>query len=225
MRILIIEDEKEIADALSKVLQQNGYATDVVYDGLSGLEYCLSNIYDMILLDILLPKLNGLTILKNIRSEKITTPVILLTAKSEVEDRIRGLDEGADDYLTKPFATGELLARIRARTRQVNTTLDHTRHFGDITLSQDTFELSCGDHCVQMGKKEFQLLEALILDQGRIIPRNTLIEKVWGPWDETSYNQLEVYVSFLRKKLKYVHSEVSIKNTKNIGYSLEYGGS
>ncbi len=222
MRILIIEDEKEIADGLSSILEQNGYATDVVYDGLSGLECCLSNIYDMILLDLMLPKLNGLNVLQNMRSENITTPVILLTAKSEIEDRIRGLDAGADDYLTKPFAMGELLARIRARTRQTNTVIDHTLSFGDIRISQDTFELSCGSYSVKMGNKEYQLLEALILDAGRIIPRNSLIEKIWGPWEETSYNQLEVYVSFLRKKLKYVHSGVLIRNTKNVGYSIEY---
>lgn len=224
MRILIIEDEKEIADGLDSVLKQNGYSTNVVYDGLRGLEYCLSNIYDIILLDIMLPKLNGLDILKNIRRENITTPVILLTARSEIEDRIKGLDCGADDYLTKPFASGELLARIRARTRPANTVVENKRTYGDISLSQDTFELSCGTYAIKMGNKEFQLLEMLIMNAGRIIPRNCLIEKIWGPWDETSYNQLEVYISFLRKKLKYVHSNVEIKNTKNVGYSLELGG-
>lgn len=224
MRILIIEDEKEIADGLTSVLAQNGYIADAVYDGLSGLEYCLSNIYDLILLDIMLPKLNGLDILKNIRAEKIDTPVILLTAKSDIEDRIRGLDCGADDYLSKPFATGELLARIRARTRQSNTNLDKRKKFGDIAISQDTFELSCGTYSIKMGNKEFQLLDTLMSNSGRILPRDVLIEKIWGPWDESSYNQLEVYVSFLRKKLRYVHSKVEIKNTKNVGYSIEYGG-
>ncbi len=223
MRILIIEDEKEIADGLSAVLQQNGYSTDAVYDGLSGLEYSLSNIYDIILLDIMLPKLNGLDILRNMRSENITTPVILLTAKSEIEDRIKGLDYGADDYLTKPFATGELLARIRARTRQNTNSVSNCRSFGDITISQDTFELSHENYSIKMGNKEFQLMDALIMEAGHIVPRNSLIEKIWGPWDETSYNQLEVYISFLRKKLKYVHSGVVIKNTKNVGYSLEFG--
>ncbi len=224
MRILIVEDEKQIADGLTSVLEQNGYTADAVYDGLKGLEYCLSNTYDLILLDIMLPKLNGLNILKNIRSEKIDTPVILLTAKSDIEDRIRGLDCGADDYLPKPFAPGELLARIRARTRQSNTITDNKEAFGDISISQETFELSCGTYSIKMGKKEFQLLETLVTNAGRILPKDILIEKIWGPWDESSYNQLEVYISFLRKKLRFVHSSVEIKNTKNVGYSIEYGG-
>lgn len=224
MRILIIEDEKQIAEGLEAVLKRNGYAVDCVYDGLNGLEYCLSKIYDLILLDIMLPKLNGLDILKNIRQQKIETPVILLTARAEVENRIEGLDLGADDYITKPFDSGELLARIRARTRQLTNTSENKRSFGDITISQGTFELMCDKYVVKMGNKEYQLLEALMMDANHIIPRNTLIEKVWGPWDDTNYNQLESFISFLRKKLKFVHSNTQIKNTKNVGYSLIYGG-
>lgn len=223
MRLLIIEDEKELADGLETVLRNHGYLVDVVYDGLSGLDYILSNIYDLVLIDIMLPKLNGLDILKNIRQQKIVTPIILLTAKSEVEDKIKGLDCGADDYLTKPFDARELLARVRARTRKQEEYADNRKFFGDIYIIQETQELYCGKYSVKMGNKEYQLMEFLVLNPKRILSKDILINKIWGPLDVSEYNQLEVYISFLRKKLKYVHSNIQIRNTKNVGYSLEQG--
>lgn len=224
MRILIVEDEKELADGLSAILERESYSVDTVYDGISGLDYILSNIYDLIILDIMLPKLNGLDILKNIREAKVSTPVLLLTAKSEIEDKIKGLDIGADDYLTKPFDTREFLARVRACSRRREEYIESDQTLGDLTLNRKTQEMRCGANSIKMGHMEYQLMECLIFNKNYIVPKDTLIEKVWGPKDKTVYNHLEVYISFLRKKLKHIHSSVQIKTTKNVGYSLEEEG-
>lgn len=221
MRILIVEDERELADGLEAILQRENYTTDVVYDGISGLDYLLSDVYDLVILDIMLPKLDGISILKSARNEGIQTPVILLTAKSSVSDKISGLDSGADDYMTKPFDSNELLARIRARTRVQNGKSSDCLCCGDITLSQSTQELVCGERSVKLGNKEFQLLQCLIINQGQIMPKDSLITKVWGPLDNSEYNNIEVYISFLRKKLRFVKATVQIVTTKNVGYSLE----
>ncbi len=221
MRILVIEDEKELADGLEAVLKRENYAVDVVYDGISGLDYMLSDVYDLVILDIMLPKLDGISLLKNARNDGIRTPVILLTARSAVSDKISGLDSGADDYITKPFDSEELLARIRARTRSDRSISSDILSCGDITVSQSRQELCCSGKTVKLGNKEFQLLQCLIINQGNIMPKDSLIIKVWGPLDESEYNNLEVYISFLRKKLRFVKANVSIKTTKNVGYSLE----
>ncbi|HWT75179.1 MAG TPA: response regulator transcription factor [Mobilitalea sp.] len=221
MRLLIVEDEIGLAEGLKAVLEKNGYSVDMVHDGRMGLEYSLSNIYDLILLDIMLPKMNGLNVLENIRKEKITAPVLLLTARSEVDDKIRGLDCGADDYLTKPFDTGELLARVRALTRRKSFILDNNLTFADITLNRNTQELLCNNSSIKLGQKEFQLIEILISNPNRIIPKETLIEKVWGFDDNAEYNNVEVYISFVRKKLTHLHTCVQIKATRGVGYSLE----
>lgn len=223
MRLLIVEDEKELADGLEAILVQESYSVDVVYDGLNGLDYMLSAAYDLIILDIMLPGMNGLEVLKNARGEGIKTPVILLTAKAQIEDKITGLDSGADDYLTKPFDAAELLARIRARTRASNDFSQMELLFGDIHLSRATQELISQTHSVKLGNKEFQLMECLMINAKQIMPKDMLITKVWGPLDKAEYNNLEVYVSFLRKKLRFVKSRVEIKTTKNVGYSLEEG--
>lgn len=221
MRILIVEDERELADGLEAILQRENYTTDVVYDGISGLDFLLSDVYDLVILDIMLPKLDGISILKSARNEGIQTPVILLTAKSSVSDKISGLDSGADDYMTKPFDSNELLARIRARTRVQNGKSSDCLCCGDITLSQSTQELVCGERSVKLGNKEFQLLQCLMINQGQIMPKDSLITKVWGPLDDSEYNNIEVYISFLRKKLRFVKATVQIVTTKNVGYSLE----
>lgn len=221
MRILVVEDEKKIADGLEAVLRREGYEVDTVYDGLNGLDYMLSNIYDLVLLDIMLPGINGLDILKAVRSEGISSPVILLTARSRTEDKILGLDGGADDYLTKPFDASELLARIRARTR-VGTDLNQDRiAAGDIWLEKSTQRLGGRSNSVKLGNKEFQLLECLMINRNQIMPRDLLITKVWGPLEAAEYNNLEVYISFLRKKLRFVRASVEIVTTKGVGYSLE----
>ncbi len=221
MRLLLIEDEIGLAEGIKAVLEKNNYTADMVHDGIDGLEYALSNIYDVILLDIMLPKLNGLNLLENLRKEKINTPVLLLTARSEVDDKIKGLDCGADDYLTKPFDTGELLARIRALSRRKNTILEENLSYGDIILNRNTQELMCDSSSIKLGQKEYQLIEILLSNQNRIIPKETLIEKVWGFDDDAEYNNVEVYLSFIRKKLIYLRSNVQIKATRGVGYSLE----
>ncbi len=221
MRILVVEDEKKITDGLEAVLRREGYEVDTVYDGINGLDYMLSNIYDLVLLDIMLPGINGLDVLKSARSEGVSSPVILLTARSRTEDKILGLDGGADDYLTKPFDASELLARIRARTR-IGTAPNQDRlAAGDIWLEKSTQRLGGRSNSVKLGNKEFQLLECLMINRNHIMPRDLLITKVWGPLEAAEYNNLEVYISFLRKKLRFVKASVEIVTTKGVGYSLE----
>lgn len=221
LRILIVEDEKEIADGLEAVLIKEGYQVDVVYDGLSGLDNILSKIYDLVLLDLMLPKLNGIDVLKNARREGNNIPVILLTAKSQIEDKISGLDHGADDYITKPFDVGELLARIRARTRLDKNTDCGQLSFGNVWLDQATQKLGTDLNSIKLGNKEYQLMEYFMRNRGQILTKDMLIMKVWGPENEAEYNNLEVYISFLRKKLRFVKANTSIKTTKGVGYSLE----
>lgn len=221
MRILIVEDEINIADGLQTVLRKEGYDTDAVYDGLSGLDYIMSGIYDLILLDIMLPKMNGLEVLKKAREEGIAAPILLLTAKSQIDDVIKGLDVGADDYITKPFDSGELLARIRARVRVGRTSVDNKISVGDIWIDGLTMKLGGKEKTVKLGNKEYQLIEYLMLNKGQILARDMLISKVWGPDEESDYNSLEVYISFLRKKMKFVNSSTKIVTTKGVGYSIE----
>ena len=223
MKILIVEDEMEIADGLAAVLEKENYSVDLAYDGLMGLECILSGCYDLILLDIMLTKLNGLDILKNVRKEGITVPIILVTAKSQIPDKIAGLDWGADDYITKPFDTSELLARIRARVRNRNLSDNELLSFNDITLNLRDCTLACGTKSIKLGNKEYQLMEYFINNARRILPKEMIVSRVWGPWNEAEYNSVEVYVSFLRKKLKFIESKTAIKTSKNLGYSLEEG--
>ncbi|AOY76502.1 response regulator transcription factor [Clostridium formicaceticum] len=222
MRILIIEDEIHLAEALAQILKKNNYTVDIFHDGESGLDYALSNIYDVILLDIMLPKMDGISILKSIRQEGITTPVILLTAKGEVSDKVAGLDSGADDYVAKPFATDELLARIRAISRRKGEILpDNTLKYGDIELNTATLKLSSGNKEVKLTLKESDLLAFLILRKNLASSKELIIEKLWGFDSEVEHNHVEVYISFLRKKLLFLHSEVAINTLRGVGYILE----
>ena len=221
MRILIVEDEYSLADAVTAILKKEQYFVDAVYDGRDGLDYALSGIYDLILLDIMLPKMNGLDVLKEIRKNNISTPVMLLTAKSEVDDKIKGLDCGADDYLTKPFNKGELLARVRALTRRKGEIPSNELTFGDIVLNQSTYELSCGTLSVKLGAKEFRIMQMLMFAPKNIISKDEFIEKIWGYDSEAEYNSIEVYISFLRKKLGAIKSTVQIKASRGIGYYIE----
>lgn len=223
MRILIIEDEKALSDALTEILKQNHYAVDAVYHGNKGLDYARSGIYDLILLDIMLPGTDGLTILKTLRKENISTPVILLTAKSDVADIIAGLDAGSDDYLAKPFSTGELLARIRALSRRSSAYNGEILSCGDLSFDKSTMELSCGGDSLKLGLKEAQLIELLLKNSGRIMPKNLLIEKIWGLDSDAEYNNIEVYISFLRQKLSSLGTCVQIRTIRGVGYQLEEG--
>lgn len=223
MRILVVEDEIHLAEALSHILKKNNYTVDVSNDGESGLDNALSDIYDVIVLDIMLPKMDGITVLKKIRAEGLDVPVILLTAKGEIADKVHGLDSGADDYLAKPFNTEELLARIRALGRRRGEITDNNNllQFGDITLNTSTLKLSGSTNEINLTLKEFELLEYLILHKNIVASKEQIIEKLWGFDSEAESNHVEVYVSFLRKKLKFVHSHVSINAVRGVGYILK----
>jgi DNA-binding response OmpR family regulator len=221
MRILLVEDELHLAEALTQILKKNNYTVDAVNDGESGLDNALSDIYDVIILDIMLPKMDGLTILKNLRKEGIAAPVILLTAKGDISDKVVGLDCGADDYLAKPFATEELLARIRALSRRKSEVLpDNSLRFGDIELNTATLNLLKGAKEVKLILKESQLLELLISRKNLASSKELIIEKLWGFDSEVEHNHVEVYVSFLRKKLLFLDSKVSINTIRGVGYML-----
>jgi len=223
MKILIVEDEKEITDGIKAILEKEGFFTDVAYNGKKGLECIENNIYDLILLDIMLPFMSGLEVLKEIREEGNQTPVILLTAKSQTDDKITGLDTGADDYMTKPFDSGELLARIRARVRNNADVKKNIISAYDLSLDISNYKLICADKSVKLSKTEYLLLEYLMLNKGLVLSKDMIFDKVWGYEAESEYNNLDVYISFLRKKFTFVNTKSSIINKKGIGYSLVSG--
>ncbi|KKC48326.1 MULTISPECIES: response regulator transcription factor [Paenibacillus] len=222
MRILIVEDEVHLAEALSQLLKKNHYSVDVVNDGHAGLDYALSGIYDLLLLDIMLPGMDGMTLLKAIRAEGIAAPVIMLTAKGEVTDKISGLDHGADDYIAKPFNTDELLARMRAALRRKGEVVpEDGLRFGNIELNTSTLRLSCQGKELKLILKESELLELLITRRSAVTSKEQMIEKLWGFDSEAEHNNVEVYVSFLRKKLAFLDASVRINTIRGVGYVLE----
>lgn len=221
MRLLLAEDEKELANALSVILQHNQYSVDVVHNGKDALDYLDTDLYDAAVLDIMMPIMDGLTVVKELRKRGSNLPVLLLTAKSEIDDRVAGLDAGADDYLTKPFATKELLARIRAITRRGQDTTDSTLTFQNITLNRSTYTLSSPTGEFRLGNKEYQMLEMLMVRPGQVIPTERFMEKIWGYDSEAELNVVWVYLSYLRKKLTALNANVQIKAARNLGYSLE----
>lgn len=222
MRLLLVEDEKRMAQALCEILRLEKYDVDHYADGLDGLDALETDSYDLAILDVMLPRKNGFEIAKEARAKGIRTPILMLTAKSELDDKVFGLDSGADDYLTKPFLTKELLARLRALSRRTRNTPDGTLKFGDITLNKDASTLICGDNSVRLSEKEFRILEYLIANQGQILTREQLAVKIWGYDSDTEYNNVEVYMSFARKKLNFVKAETEIKAVRGIGYELRY---
>ena len=221
MRLLLAEDERELSRALVAILAHDHYSVDAVYDGEDALDYGLSGQYDGMILDIMMPKRDGLSVLRALRAEGVTTPVLLLTARSEVEDRISGLDSGADDYLPKPFAMGELLARIRAMVRRGNAYSPDLLRLGNIALNRSTFELTGPQGRFTLGNKEFQLLEMLLRNPRQLIPAERFMERVWGCDAEAEINVVWVYFSYLRKKLTAVGANVGIKAVRGAGYRLE----
>ena len=221
MRILLAEDEKELSNALVAILKHDNYSIDPVYNGIDALEYGLSGNFDVIILDIMMPKLNGLEVLEKLRQKGIQTPILMLTAKSEIEDRIKGLDMGADDYLNKPFAMGELLARVRALGRRKSEFTPNLITVGDISLNKENSELSNGKTSLRLGNKEFQMLEMLITNPKRLISTEQFMEHIWGYDAEAEINVVWVYISFLRKKLLSLDSNVKIKAVRGVGYTLE----
>ena len=221
MRLLLAEDEKELSAALTAVLEHNHYSVDAVYDGQDALDYALTENYDGIILDIMMPKKSGLEVLAELRRSNINTPILMLTAKSEVNDRVTGLDTGADDYLTKPFAMSELLARIRAMTRRRSEFSPNVLSMGRITLNRANFELSGEKASYRLGNKEFQMLEMLMSNPGRLISTEQFMERIWGYDTEAEVNVVWVYISYLRKKLAALDAGVEIRATRGVGYSLE----
>lgn len=221
MRLLLAEDEKDLSKALCAVLKHNNYSVDPVFNGQDALDYGLCENYDAIILDIMMPKKNGLEVLSELRKQGVDTPVIILTAKSEVEDKITGLDTGADDYLTKPFSMGELLARIRALTRRKSEFMPNLLTTGNLSLNRETFELSVGDNSIRLGNKEFQMIELLMNSPGRLISTEQFMERIWGYETEAEINVVWVYISYLRKKLAGLGANVEIKAVRGVGYTLE----
>ena len=221
MKLLIVEDEVRLCEALAEILKKNKYIVDAVHDGEAGLDYGMSGVYDAIILDIMLPKMDGVTVLRKLRANRIDTPVIMLTARYMTGDKVDGLDAGADDYLTKPFDTEELLARLRALTRRKGEVQSQNITLGDLTLNTQTSELICGTNSIPLSLKEYQIMEILLRNPDRIITKELLIEKVWGFDSEAVHNNVEVYVSFLRKKIKHLDSKVEIQTNRGIGYRIK----
>ena len=221
MRILFAEDEKALSRALKAILERNNYSVDAVFDGKTALEYLEADNYDCVILDIMMPKVDGITVLKEIRKKGNRIPVLMLTAKSEVDDKVLGLDAGANDYLTKPFHSRELLARIRAITRTQTAQVDSRLQLGNVTLDRATFELSTSAGSFQLSNKEFQMLELLMSNPHNLISSQRFLEKIWGYDSDAELNVVWVYISYLRKKLTALHADIKIKATRNVGYSLE----
>lgn len=222
MRLLLVEDEVRLSQALVEILQKNRYGVDAVYTGTEGLKYAQSGIYDAIILDVMIPEIDGWTILKKIRNEKNNVPILMLTAKDEMEDKIYGLDLGADDYMTKPFNTDELLARIRALTRRRGEVKENCLEFGDLIFNKDNCEISKKNgESIKLSLKEFQILDLLFDNPRQIIDKERIISKIWGGDSDAEFNNVEVYISFLRKKMETLKINTKIRTARGIGYSLE----
>lgn len=224
MKILLIEDEVRLSEAIAHILKENKYSVDTVYNGEDGYHYIMTNVYDVVLLDVNLPIMNGFEVLKQVRDEGNKSIILMLTARSEIDDKVFGLDLGADDYLPKPFATKELLARIKALGRRNTNYEGDQKRFGDIIFDINNYKLTKKKKSVTLTHLEGQLLELLISRKNMITPKENIIVKLWGYDSEADDNNVEVYIFFLRKKLKYLESNVSIKTTRNVGYSLEVNG-
>ena len=224
MKLLYAEDEPAMAEAVTDVLTYHNYLVDRVADGEEALDYARSETYDGIILDGMMPRLDGLAVVETLRREGCRTPVLLLTAKGEVEDRIRGLDLGADDYLPKPFAMGELLARVRAMLRRRQEFVPEVLTCGDVTLNLGSFQLACGDKSAVLPKMEYRLMETLMRNQGLYLSSEDLLVKVWGYNAQAEIGTVWVYISYLRKRLAALGSRVTVKARRGVGYTLEAGG-
>ncbi len=221
MKILIVEDEVRLADALGEIMRGEKYMADVVYDGRDGFDYALIGNYDVIVLDVMLPRMDGFTVVNQLRKQSIMTPIIMLTAKDGVEDKINGLDRGADDYMTKPFVPEELLARIRALTRRKGEVVLEEIRYEDLKLNLSNYDLWSGVKNIHLSYKEFEIMKILMSNPGILVSKETLIVKVWGDDSNAEDNNVEAYISFLRKKLHLLRSKVNITTTRKVGYKLE----
>ena len=224
MRVLIVEDEARLAEALGQIMEEQRYLADLTYNGPDGLAYALTGQYDVIVLDGMLPGLDGLEVARQLREAHISTPILMLTARDEVSDKVAGLDRGADDYMTKPFASEELLARIRALARRQGEVQTEVLSYADLILNLSTRCLQRGEREVRLGFKEFEVLRILIAYPKMVVPKEEIILKVWGAESFAEDNNVEVYVSFLRKKLQFLDSQVTIRTVRKVGYYLEVEG-
>ena len=220
MRLLLAEDERELANALVAILKHHSYSVDVVYNGADAIDFLASGNYDGAILDIMMPKADGLTVLKTVRESGNNIPILLLTARSEIEDRVKGLDLGADDYLTKPFSMQELLARIRAMTRRQAVLTSNVLTFSNVSLNRTTFELSTPSGVIRLTNKEFQMMEMLMSHPNQYISTELFMQRIWGYDSESEINVVWVYISYLRKKLSSLNADLTIKATRNMGYTL-----
>ena len=221
MRVLLAEDERDLADALEAMLKHNNYSVDTVDNGQDALDDLMLDDYDGAIVDVMMPKMDGVTVVQKLRENKKSTPVLLLTAKSEIEDKVYGLDSGADDYLTKPFVIKELLARVRSMTRRQTTFTSNVLELGNVSLSKYTFELSTEKDKVRLSNKEYQMMEMLMRNPGNVIQTEQFLERIWGYDSDSEINVVWVNISYLRKKLKALDANVQIKATRNVGYTLE----
>ena len=221
MRILVVEDEKRLADTLCELLAYHRYTADAAYDGETGLDNALSGIYDAVILDVMMPKKNGYQVVQELRKAGVSTPVLMLTAKSETSDKVEGLDHGADYYLTKPFETEELLACLRALLRRQEEIVPEELTFEGLSLNLSSCVLSYEGHSVRLSSKEFEMMRLLLSGSGNVIPKETLLLKVWGYESQAEDNHVEVYISFLRKKLFHIHCPVTIESARRLGYFLK----
>lgn len=220
MKILIVEDDLRLARALAHILVESHHEVDIVGDGASGLEWAESGMYDVIILDVMLPKMDGFEVVAELRRENVSTPVLLLTARDAVSDKITGLDSGADDYMTKPFSPAELMAHLRMLTRRQGEVIFEKIDFADLTLNLDSLELSCGSKTIHLSVKEFSLAKILMTNPSQIASKELLIDKVWGMDSSAEDNNVEAYISFLRKKLKFLGSRARIETIRKVGYRL-----
>jgi len=223
MNILLVEDEIALSNAVKKILEQQGYFVDAVYDGGDAVDYARGMEYGLIILDVMLPGMDGFEVLRTLRRGGLSTPILMLTARSTVPDKVEGLNSGADDYMTKPFASEELLARVGALTRRTGEVIVDKIDFADLSLDVKSAVLTCGDKRVQLSRKEFEVLRLFLYDPSATITKDSLIINVWGGDSDASDNNVEVYISFIRKKLRFLRSEVTIRNVQKIGYRLEAG--
>lgn len=220
MKILIVEDDLRLARALAQILVESHHEVDIVGDGASGLEWAESGMYDVIILDVMLPKMDGFEVVAELRRENVSTPVLLLTARDAVSDKITGLDSGADDYMTKPFSPAELMAHLRMLTRRQGEVIFEKLDFADLTLNLDSLELSCGSKTIHLSVKEFSIAKILMTNPSQIASKELLIDKVWGMDSSAEGNNVEAYISFLRKKLKFLGSRARIETIRKVGYRL-----
>lgn len=221
MKLLIVEDEVRLAEAIGQIMKEQHYQTDLVFNGKDGLYCGLSGEYDVIILDVMLPGENGFQIVEKLREAKIQTPILMLTARDNVSDKVTGLDKGADDYMTKPFVPEELLARIRALSRRQGEVIVEEMLFGDLRLNLSTNDLWCKTKSIHLGYKEFEVLRILMSNIGKIISKDTLINRVWGSDSDAEDNNVEAYISFLRKKFHFLGSKAEITTVRKVGYRLE----